>query len=1034
MTERDTLQYLRTYGKRVEENEAKIVKLEESIKLDPRLGLVLKGPIYYSNNILPIDTHKTNIGGVNNFVNNIYLSGKIIYPDALDFGVNNDFCIDKMGKIGFHTRDNLDGLTIKGLPFFSIQNVIYIGNDVCLFEINDGNIMDFINNQDVLFIDNIAYQVLNISRDRIKIKSLHNHNNHKTHMEIDKKYNLIIYNNLFGICTSKNEQILKINGLGDIFYKTVDRNAEININGSAYFDKDVFINELKAKSIILENDAQLIPNMNAEFLCGKKAPLNGDLVSTKDKQELFNKSFGDEVIMHNNRILDLGDPLYDMDAANKRYVDRYLSGIKISKPVTCVSVETIDAEYDRSTGNLHLRVNDNLKSNTMIHNFDDYKLQINERVLIMKQINKWQNGVYVVTSDGLENGRIILQRTWDFCEKKSPEELKSFYTFVRNGKIFGNTGFVFEYNEDFIWNESPIRFNIFSRMENYGAINGIKKIGNNFSLHLEEDVFKIEENKIGLKEGKIGNKYLENKGIIIIPEGGIDLDKSLIQLGDNIKLGLRVNKKQFQFGKNGELQLANIGSDKSDKSDNNDTLTNISAINSFMNVFQLMSPKRFEIVMQYSDDFFEKERDIDIQYYICSINSDGKETNHKSSDVYNICDDAKSIFANLDWDITDGDGYVIYRRINNSYTKIRLTQMETSLLDIIVPRNFSKIDWKSCNAPPIENQTKFIVNRIGTNGDNFITSGKLGIGTVTPKSVLHIKMNEINKGDIGLYLDGNENTKEMIKMVGKGMKNVKITGENGEGSSTIEMGKNIKLVAGDDEGVIYFGRDDSPEDKNINNKIGSDDFVVQVPDGSIYSGGEIMAGDSKPFASYNNKLGNNAAILKTGCVSNSIGNQVAFSWEGDQLHAIPFNDGNILTRKKVQVKNFTIQHPVYPEKYLVHACLEGATADVYYRGKAEILTAREFVDIKLPDYYYHIVEHNSSTIQLTPIGKPFCQLGGEIFEKENILRVYCNMRCNVRIPFYWEIKGKRFGTNFKVEPDKDEVEVKKWGPYTYMAE
>ena len=49
-------------------------------------------------------------------------------------------------------------------------------------------------------------------------------------------------------------QILKINGLGDIFYKTIDRNAEININGSAYFDKDVFINELKVKSIILEND------------------------------------------------------------------------------------------------------------------------------------------------------------------------------------------------------------------------------------------------------------------------------------------------------------------------------------------------------------------------------------------------------------------------------------------------------------------------------------------------------------------------------------------------------------------------------------------------------------------------------------------------------------------------------------------------------------------------------------------------------------------------------------------------------------
>ena len=53
MTERDTLQYLRNYGRKVEENESKMGKLEESVKWDPKIGLQLKGPVYYSNHLLP---------------------------------------------------------------------------------------------------------------------------------------------------------------------------------------------------------------------------------------------------------------------------------------------------------------------------------------------------------------------------------------------------------------------------------------------------------------------------------------------------------------------------------------------------------------------------------------------------------------------------------------------------------------------------------------------------------------------------------------------------------------------------------------------------------------------------------------------------------------------------------------------------------------------------------------------------------------------------------------------------------------------
>jgi len=126
MTEKETLAFIRVIGKRLDENELKLKRMEDLIRADPRLGIVLKGPIYYDGNIFPIENGVSNIGSSNNFVKDIYLSGKIIYPDALDFGVNNDFCIDKMGKIGFHCNQKLDGVSIKGLPSFSVQNVTYL--------------------------------------------------------------------------------------------------------------------------------------------------------------------------------------------------------------------------------------------------------------------------------------------------------------------------------------------------------------------------------------------------------------------------------------------------------------------------------------------------------------------------------------------------------------------------------------------------------------------------------------------------------------------------------------------------------------------------------------------------------------------------------------------------------------------------------------------------------------------------------------------------------------------------------------------
>jgi hypothetical protein len=63
------------------------------------------------------------------------------------------------------------------------------------------------------------------------------------------------------------------------------------------------------------------------------------------------------------------------------------------------------------------------------------------------------------------------------------------------------------------------------------------------------------------------------------------------------------------------------------------------------------------------------------------------------------------------------------------------------------------------------------------------------------------------------------------------------------------------------------------------------------------------------------------------------------------------------------VKPFNIPHPTKEGKRLVHACLEGPENGVYYRG-----TMRDSNVINLPDYWEGLVDIDSITVHLTPIG------------------------------------------------------------------
>lgn len=121
-------------------------------------------------------------------------------------------------------------------------------------------------------------------------------------------------------------------------------------------------------------------------------------------------------------------------------------------------------------------------------------------------------------------------------------------------------------------------------------------------------------------------------------------------------------------------------------------------------------------------------------------------------------------------------------------------------------------------------------------------------------------------------------------------------------------------------------------------------------------------------------------------------------------------------------KTFVIPHPNNNSKYLVHACLEGPEAGVYYRGENSI-TNDNFCQINLPEYVQYIA--CDFTINVTPI------YNGEIVNlavskiKDNTFFVY-GKNCE----FFWNVYGKRF--NIDVEPDINDVKINGDGPYKWI--
>ena len=134
-------------------------------------------------------------------------------------------------------------------------------------------------------------------------------------------------------------------------------------------------------------------------------------------------------------------------------------------------------------------------------------------------------------------------------------------------------------------------------------------------------------------------------------------------------------------------------------------------------------------------------------------------------------------------------------------------------------------------------------------------------------------------------------------------------------------------------------------------------------------------------------------------------------------------DGNVKAKKEVysnngkhrlsSKKNFDIPHPTKEGWRLTHSCLEGPEAAVYVRGKLINTNI-----IKLPEYWEKLVDPNTITISVTPIGSH-----QNIFVKRfDTTEIILESTENISIHCFYHIFGERIDTERLIVEYEGDIE------------
>ena len=162
-----------------------------------------------------------------------------------------------------------------------------------------------------------------------------------------------------------------------------------------------------------------------------------------------------------NKIINLANPTQAQDAATKAYVDSITSSLDLKASVR-VATNGVAIALDNTT--------------TAV---DSVTLADNDRVLVKDQGSAFENGIWVASTSG----------PWVRASDASTNEqvTSGLFTFVEEGNINANTGWVLTTDGAIVVGTTPLIFTQFSGAGSYQASFGLTLIGNEFAVDFSDN-------------------------------------------------------------------------------------------------------------------------------------------------------------------------------------------------------------------------------------------------------------------------------------------------------------------------------------------------------------------------------------------------------------------------------------------------------------------------------------------------------------------------------------------------------------------
>ena len=194
--------------------------------------------------------------------------------------------------------------------------------------------------------------------------------------------------------------------------------------------------------------------------------------------------------------------------------------------------------------------------------------------------------------------------------------------------------------------------------------------------------------------------------------------------------------------------------------------------------------------------------------------------------------------------------------------------------------------------------------------------------------------------------------------------------------------------------------------------------------------GDIL-GDARIRASNEMYASAFSPVYGGATVINEAGGQgLTFWWDGYGFHAT-VSGSDVCSWAHGLGKTFVIPHPVDPDRYLIHACLEGPEAAVFYRGEATLDISGKGT-VTLPDYFDALTVPGSATVQVTQIldseDSPLAAVGAtRVKDGQFTVRGFPQSAVS------WRVEATRRDCTIEVEPLRKDTKIRGSGPYTWVA-